>query len=119
MSGFFVTDAAHRAVVLAHGVVVARHAHAEVALVLAQFIGHGGVVAQPGEFQAEGALPVAQVDQREPSVGGLFAARFPQPEGLVVEGDAAVEVRYVDVEMVETTLDFHDSGVFVRYKSNF
>ena len=96
-----------RAVVLAHGVVVARHAHAEVALVLAQLVGRGGVVAQPGKLQAEGALSVAQIDQRESSVGGLFAARFPQPEGLVVEGDAAVEVRYVDVEMVETTFDLH------------
>ena len=97
------------AVVFAHGVVVACHTDAEVALVVAQLVGTL-LVAQPGELEVEVALAVAQEDQLEGAVLGLLASFFMQAERTAVEVDAALEVGYVDVEMVEFAFDFHGFG---------
>ena len=102
-----VTDATHGAVVFADGVVVARHAHAEMALVFAQFIG-SGVVAQPCQFEAESRLPVAQINQYEASVARFLAVCFFQAQRLVVKFETASEVGDVDVEMVESAFDLHN-----------
>ena len=82
-------------------VVVACHAQAEVALVIAQLVG-SLFVAQPGELQPEPRLAVAQVDQYERAVCGLLARKFPKPQRPVVEIQAALQVGYVDVEMVRS-----------------
>lgn len=108
--------AAHLPVVFAHGVVVARDTHAEVAFVLAQLVGRGGVVAQPGQLEAERRLPVAQVDQHEASVGGLLASDLLETECLGVELQAAVEVGDIDVEMIESALYFHCCLAFTGHK---
>jgi len=99
------TDAAHCTVVFAHGVVVARHAHAEVAFVFAQLVG-SFVVAEPREFEPEAGLSVAQIDEFETAVGSL-AACLPQSQRPVVEGEAPLQIGDVDVEMVEFAFDFH------------
>ena len=82
-----VADAPHRTVMGAHGVVVARHAQAEVALVLAQFVGRRGVVAQPCQLEAESRRAVGEVDQFEAAVVGALASALLQTERRVVEGE--------------------------------
>ena len=74
------------------------------------------MVAEPRQFEAERGLPVAEIHQHERSVGCLLAADLFQPERLVVEVDAACEVRDIDIEMVETAFDFHIHICIVRRK---
>ena len=98
--------------VLAHGVVVAFHAQAEMAFVFAQLVGAAGMVAQPRQLEAESRPVVAQIGQHEAAVGGLLAFDLVQPQRLAVKGQAAVEVGDVDVEMVESPFDFHSDKTF-------
>ena len=86
------------------------------ALVLAQFVGRGGVVAEPRQLQPEGRLPVAQIDQHERAVGGLLPADLPESQCLGVKFQAAVEIGHIDVEMVESALYFHNLREFVVHK---
>ena len=99
----------------AHGLVVARDADAEVALVLTQFVGLGMVV-QTGQFETESGLAVSQVDDRERVVLGLFAADLLQSERPVVELDAALQIADIDIEMIETCFDFHNRRILRRAK---
>ena len=74
------------------------------------------MVAQPGQFESESRLPVAQIGQYETPVGSLLAAGLFQPQGLAVKLQALREVGDVDVEMVESALDFHGSQILYAAK---
>ena len=102
-----VAEAAHLAVVLAQLLVVRLDTQTEVALVLAQLPGAVGVVAQPGELQREVRRVVAHEDDLVAAVLGFALADHMQAEGLLVERYAALEVLYIDVEVVESCSNFH------------
>ena len=86
------------------------------AFVFAQLVGAAGMVAQPRQLEAESRPVVAQIGQHEAAVGGLLAFDLVQPQRLAVKGQAAVEVGDVDVEMVESALDFHGSQILYAAK---
>ena len=77
--------------VLADGIVVARHAEAQVALVFPQFVCLR-MAFQAGEFQQEIPVAIRKVYQGEGSFGIFLAMVFLQPQRLSVECQAALQV---------------------------
>ena len=93
-------------VVGANGVIVASYTVAEVAFIIAQLVGLW-MVAQPGEFEAEGSDTVGQINEDKRAVGSLFARGFVQAQCVTIESYAALQVGDVDIAMVESCFNFH------------
>ena len=74
--GIFETYPAVFLVILADCIIVSGHAEAEMAFVLAQFVGLG-MFFQAGQFQKKTRAAVGEVDQRERAVRRLFPMLFP------------------------------------------
>ena len=79
--------------------VLIRH-EGQVELALPQVIGLGAVP-QPGKLQLEVGAAVPQVDQLEGAVGGVLHPHRLQAQGLLVEGQAPVQVQDIKIKMVE------------------
>ena len=71
-------------VILADCIIVSCYAEAEMAFVLAQFVGLG-MFFQAGQFQKKTRAAVGEVDQRERAVRRLFPMMFLQSQCLFVE----------------------------------
>ena len=73
----------------------------QVILTLAQVIG-GFPILQPGQLQGEIALPVSQVYQFKAAVSSLLFPHRVQAQGLIVEGQAPLQVEDIEIEMIES-----------------
>ena len=82
--GIFETYPAVFLVILADCIIVSGHAEAEMAFVLAQFVGLG-MFFQAGQFQKKTRAAVGEIDQRERAVRRLFPMMFLQSQCLFVE----------------------------------
>ena len=88
--------------VLGVGRFVVRGLQGQVELALAQVV-LLGMIPQPGELQAEGGFPVPQENDDEAAVLRLLAADRLQAQGLLVEGQGAVQVGDVEIKVIERT----------------
>ena len=104
--GIFKTYPAVFLVILADCIIVSGHAEAEMAFVLAQFVGLG-MFFQAGQFQKKTRAAVGEIDQCERAVRRLFPMMFLQSQCLFVESDAAFQVGDVYIKMVEFAFYFH------------
>ena len=96
----FVADAAHLFVHGACFVVVAGYAQTDVKFAFAQVIGVR-MVAEPSEFKFEIREGVGEIDNFEGAFGSVDFAVGEEAECFAIEGNAALQVGHVDIEMVK------------------
>jgi len=97
--GGFKADAAHFLVQGVRGFKIVR-LKGDMAFIVAQVVGL--VVPEPGQLQLEaGAAVLQELDDEAAVFGGGAAGPF-QAQGLFIEGDAAVQVKHIQVAVQKT-----------------
>ena len=75
-----------------------------------------GMIPQPGQLQAEIRLAVAQIDNGKPAVGRILPAHRLQIQGILVEFQGLVQIRHIEVKMIECQ---HCTHLTAEYNTAF
>ena len=76
------------------------HVERQMELALSQIVGLRAVL-KPGQLQGELADAVPQIDQLEGAVGRRFLPNRLQTQGLLIKGQALLQIQHIKIEMIK------------------